>query len=303
MVHRLLTVVASVVAEQRPWSGQAPEVVVGRLSCPVACGIFFLTRDWAHVPCIGRQILTYQGSPKCFCIASIQKPECGTQFFANKALERWSTCSNAIWEAEEGREPPHLRQMQAGSPFPNQKEIKGCVGCRRSPQKLRPTLLENYLIPRNWKEYSLLHFKDVFPWQPDRRSTSNLKKLCHHYHLYVQRSHFSKQRAATPIKGNIQIQTHWHVYYKSVSAGFYLKSKLFQQIILWSYLSKVKNLKKRIWGEREMGVLVTTTALLTFCPWCYTSFALFRHSPILTIFKAWFFFLSFFGCAVHRAGS
>ena len=162
MVHRLLTVVASVVAEQRPWSGQAPEVVVGRLSCPVACGIFFLTRDWAHVPCIGRQILTYQGSPKCFCIASIQKPECGTQFFANKALERWSTCSNAIWEAEEGREPPHLRQMQAGSPFPNQKEIKGCVGCRRSPQKLRPTLLENYLVPRNWKEYSLLHFKDVF---------------------------------------------------------------------------------------------------------------------------------------------
>ena len=45
VVCGLLTVVASVVAEQRPWSGQAPEVVVGRLSCPVACGIFFLTRD------------------------------------------------------------------------------------------------------------------------------------------------------------------------------------------------------------------------------------------------------------------
>ena len=224
----------------------------------------------------------------------------------NTKTRMWNSilCKKGPWEVKNvlmlserqrrGGSLPTWDKCRQCSPFPNQKEIKGCVGCRRSPQKSGPTFLENYLIPRNWKEYSLLHFKDTFPWQPDRRSTSNLKKLCHDYHLNVQRSHFSKQRAATPIKGNVQIQTHWHVYYKSISAGFYLKSKLFQWIILWSYLSKVKNLKKRIWGKIDMGVLVTATALITFCPWYYISFSLFRHSPILTIFKAWFFFLSFF---------
>ena len=39
-----------------------------RLSCPVACGIFALTRDRTHVPCIKRRVLNpldHQGSPSC----------------------------------------------------------------------------------------------------------------------------------------------------------------------------------------------------------------------------------------------
>ena len=44
-------------------------VVAARgLSCPVACGIFALTRDRTHVPCIKRRILNpldHQGSPSC----------------------------------------------------------------------------------------------------------------------------------------------------------------------------------------------------------------------------------------------
>ena len=78
MVHGLLTEVASLVAEHRLQSVQpsvvvAPRfsitgsiVVVHRLSCPVARGIFPV-RDRTHISCIGRWILyhlSHQGSLK-----------------------------------------------------------------------------------------------------------------------------------------------------------------------------------------------------------------------------------------------
>ena len=68
-VHGLLIVVASLVAEQRPWDAQTSVVLarglqslvsvveVHGLSCPEASGSS-QTRDRTHVPCIGRQTFT-----------------------------------------------------------------------------------------------------------------------------------------------------------------------------------------------------------------------------------------------------
>ena len=69
-VHGLLIVVASLVAEKRPWDAQTSVVlarglqslvsvvVVHGLSCPEASGSS-QTRDQTHVPCIGRQAFNH----------------------------------------------------------------------------------------------------------------------------------------------------------------------------------------------------------------------------------------------------
>ena len=56
VVHGLLIAVASV--EYRLWGMWASVVVVHRLSCPEACGIF-PDQGSTRVPCIGRQILNH----------------------------------------------------------------------------------------------------------------------------------------------------------------------------------------------------------------------------------------------------
>ena len=56
VMHGLLTVVASLVAEHRLW-GMGASVVMGQgFSCSLACGASWL-RDQTHVSCIDRQIL------------------------------------------------------------------------------------------------------------------------------------------------------------------------------------------------------------------------------------------------------
>ena len=57
MVCRLLIVVASLVAVHRRYSSDSV-IVVHRLKCPAACGIF-LTRDGTCVLCVGRQIRSH----------------------------------------------------------------------------------------------------------------------------------------------------------------------------------------------------------------------------------------------------
>lgn len=152
---------------------------------------------------------------------------------------QWEMHSKAVWEAEEKKELPHMWQTPCFFTFPNQKEIKGCLVCQRSPQKLGPAFEENYLNPKNWKN-TFYYISRTYFHKTWSKKYIKLRKLCYHYHLSLQACHFLKQRATKPSKGNVQAQTYWHIYYKSVSAGFYLKSKLFQWLILWLCHIKIK---------------------------------------------------------------
>ena len=43
-------------------------IALQSLSCPIACGMFSLTRDGSHIPCIGRWILNYWSTREVLAI-------------------------------------------------------------------------------------------------------------------------------------------------------------------------------------------------------------------------------------------